>query len=164
MDSSAAPAKGASPSSEKRRRPDSIRQRVYREKEDFEKANPTPVAVLGPVPSVKDQTAALMRDPSWLVQQLRRQASEDDVPRGTDEDYDDLDLEEVEEAPIFTGHQFIDMEPTFPEDNAEAGREPESEALMGDSYPDNGRNSANQLDRDAQSPDNPSQVERPPPA
>lgn len=142
MDSGSAQDGRPSPGGEKRRGKDSlIRQRHHREVQGFEKADPTPVATLGPVPSIREQTAMLMQDPRWVLQQMRARMDEDagQVEVFSDDEDDFLD----DEPEWFTGYQLHEMQPIpTPEDKAEAGRSSESEALMGDSQPDDGHESA----------------------
>lgn len=99
-----------------------IRNRIERarRREVFERADPKPArGILGPVPSVAEQTAALMQDPGWLVREMRRkQLAESDGPWDDLPDSDDWDDEDPD---MFTGYQFIDMAPIpLPEDKAEA--------------------------------------------
>lgn len=61
------------------------------------------MAVLGPVPSVKEQTAELMRDPRWLMQQMRYEA-QDEVDGDEVYDWDD------DEPELFTGYEVVEME------------------------------------------------------
>lgn len=112
---------------------------MYRERQVFEKADPNPVAVLGPVPSIQEQTAALMQNPRWLLQQMKMAEERQDPP-----DLDQFDWED-DEPDILTGYELVEMEPiVIPEDKAEATQTSEGEALMGDSQPESNPSGAQQ--------------------
>lgn len=106
-------------------------------RQDFEKADGTPArGILGPVPSVAEQTAMLMADPGWLVREMRRQQIESVVnPPGGEEiqpGEDDFDDDEPE---WFTGYETVLMDPipfpsedqSQPEGSAEEVNPPEAE-------------------------------------
>lgn len=76
---------------------------------------------MGPVPSVKEQTAALMQDPGWLLAEMRRRESLDEPQTGPVDDFADFDLD-MDDDEILTGYEVVQMHP-FHADSG--GRMPE---------------------------------------
>ena len=104
--------------------------------------------MLGPVPSIAEQTAALMRDPSYLVQELRRaQDTYIDGPEPTDDQFFAGFEDEPDEHPIFTGHETVFMDPiTPPAEPDPAGAPPDSPAAAQEPHAEASESTANPED------------------
>ena len=68
------------------------------------------------MPSIAEQTAALMQDPRYLVQQMRRREEEErragqvDLETAEDDDLPPEFWEDDEEPDILTGHEVLTMD------------------------------------------------------
>lgn len=125
MDSGSAQDGRQASSREERNRQNPLRQEVLRSRQGFEKVDPTPVAVLGPLPSLREQVReALLQDPETVRGWLEQESLES-------QNFDPMDFEEEDPDPEWiSGHEIVDMqdeEPASvqgnhpPEDQAEAG-------------------------------------------
>ena len=135
MDSSAAQNVRKTTGSQKRRRSDPV-NRIERAKlaVNFEKANPKPVAHLGPVPPVAEQMAELMTNPSWVMRQMQRH--QDDQREYAEEEFD----ESLDDDPDwFTGYELMEMDPIPvepPPESPQSGPQPEAHRADGRSQED----------------------------
>jgi len=84
------------------------RQEVLRARQIFEKANPKPITVLGPVPSLKQQIAELTQNPATVLQIMQREAKAQEL--GIDQDDPDWMDWDDDEPEMLTGYEVADME------------------------------------------------------
>lgn len=118
---------------------------MLRARQVFEKADPKPVAVLGPVPSLKEQIAELTHNPTVLLQMMQRE--DQAQAQGIDPDDPDWMDWDDDEPEILTGYEVIDMvehESPYDRDNSL-----ENQVVTGD----NGASLKGETD--AQIPDSP---------
>lgn len=87
--------------------------RAKRRAPDGENVDPVPHNVMGPVPSVREQTAALMQDPGWLLQEMRRRETAEEMQTSQVDDFADFDLD-MDDDEILTGYEVVHMEPILP--------------------------------------------------